>query len=367
MHLQITQFVACFINLVILCSMQVYVAEVSPSRYRSVFIVLNGLMLTVGLFLGQLIGVYIPYYWLAIIPLALTVIFVMLAVAIKETPRWLMIRGRKSDAIKTLAWLNGPKSNISEEIQKIEEAISLEQLSALDVFREFKHKSVYHPVILACFVTLFLELSGISAVIFNIQDIFKQANVKSPGLTSSFATGGVQIVSSFVGIFTTFVLGRRTLLMISYSVASLSHALMGVYAYLNNEPYCHPPDDPQCRSDLYPLAIVCVAVFIASYSTGIAATSFPLLVEIIPLRVRGVGIGLSLFVNGIIAALIAGLFYSFESLAKPWGVFWTFSVTCFIAFWFVVVFVPETKGKSLEEIERIFDKQRQRSSIHCCK
>ena len=330
----------------------------SPSRYRSTFIVLNGLMLTVGLFLAQLIGVYISYYWLAMIPLAFTVIFVLFSTTITETPRWLLIQGRKSDAVKTLAWFNGPKSNVGEEIQKLEEGISSEKLSVFDVFREFKNRSVYHPVILACFVTFFLELSGISAVIFNVEDIFKKGNVKSPGLTSSFATGGVQIVSSFIGIFTTFVFGRRTLLMISYSVASLSHAVMGVYEYLNNEPYCHPPDDPQCKSDLYPLAIVCVALFIASYSAGIAATSFPLLVELVPLRVRGVGIGLSLFVNGSIAAVIAGLFNSYEILVKPWGVFWTFSLTCFIAFWFVAVFIPETKGKSLEEIEHTFDKRR---------
>ena len=181
-------------------------------------------------------------------------------------------------------------------------------------------------LILACLVTFFLELSG---VIFNVEDIFKQTQVKSPGLTSSFATGGVQIVASFIGIFSTCVLGRQKLLMISYSVARLSHAVMDVYEYLNNEPYCHPPDDPQCKSDLYPLAIVCVALFIASYSVGIVATSFPLLVELVLLCVRGVGIGLSLFANGSIAAIIAGLFNSYEILVKPWGVFWTFNLTCF--------------------------------------
>jgi len=339
--------------------MQAYVAEVSPSHYRSVFIVLNGLMLTVGLFLAQIIGIYISYYWLAMIPLAFIAILVPFVVTITESPRWLLTQGRRSEAVKIFKWLYGPNCNIDEEIQKVEEAVlSVEKLSVLDTVREFKKKSVYHPVILACLVTFFLELSGINAIIFNVEDIFKQANVKSPGLTSSFATGGVQIVASVVGIFSTFLLGRRTLLMISYSLASLSHAVMGVYEYLNNEPYCHPPNDSQCKSDLYPLAIVCVALFIASYSAGIAATSFPLLAELVPLRMRGVGIGLSLLVNGSIAALISGLFNSYEILVKPWGIFWTFSVTCLVAFWFVVVFIPETKGKSLEEIERTFDNTR---------
>ena len=213
-------------------------------------------------------------------------------------------------------------------------------------------------MILACLITFFVEFSGVNAILFNTEDIFKQAKVKSPGLTSSFAVGGVQVVAAIFGILTTSVIGRKKLLMISYSIASLSHAVMGFYEYLNEEPYCHPPDDPQCRSDLYPLAIVCVAVFIASFAAGIAAASFILLVELVPLRVRGVGIGIAFLVNGILAALIAGLVNSYQILVKPWGVFWTFSLTCFVAIIFVAIFIPETKGKTLEEIECIFDKRR---------
>ena len=321
-------------------------------------------MLTVGLFLGQLIGVYVTYYWLANIILAHTVIFVVFAITIKETPRWLLTQGRKSEAAKTLVWLNGPNCNVGGEIQKIEDGISsLTKLSVSEIFQEFKKKSVYHPVILACLITFFLEFSGINAILFNIEDIFKEAQVKSPGLTSSFAVGGVQIIAAIFGILTTSLLGRRKLLIISYSVASLSHAVMGVYEYLNNEPYCHPPGDPQCKSDLYPLAIVCVALFIASFAAGISAASFILLVELVPRRVRGVGIGLSFLVNGILAALIAGIYQSYEILVKPYGVFWTFSLTCFICVLFVAIFVPETKGKTLEEIEHTFDNRRQQRHL----
>ena len=338
--------------------LQLYVAELSPSHYRSAFVSLNQVSLIVGMFAAQVIGVYITYYWLAIIPLVFMAVYVPFVITIKETPRWLLTQSRKSEAAKVLMWLNGPQSNVGKEIQEIEEEISVGKLSLLEIVREFKFKSIYHPVILACFVMCFLQLSGITAIIFNVEDIFKQAKVKSPGLTSSFATGGVQILTAFIGVFVASLLGRRKLLIISYSVASLSHAVMGVYEYLNNEPYCHPPDDPQCKSDLYPLAIVCVALYVAAYSSGISPASFLLLAELVPLRVRGVGIGLALLVNGMLSAIIAGLFNSFEVAVKPWGVFWTFSITCFIGVLFVAIFLPETKGKSLEEIESYFDNRR---------
>ena len=343
---------------------QVYVAEISPPRYRGAFISLNGLMLTVGLFIAQLVGVYISYYWLANITLGFTAIFILFAVTTKETPQWLVIHGRILEAVKTLRWLNGPDCNVGEEIKKITDGYASQKLTLLDIIKQFRNKSVYHPVILACVIMSFVQLSGITAVVFNVEDIFKQAKVKSPGLTSSLATGGVQIVASFVGIFIVSLLGRRKLLMISYGIASLSHAVMGVYEYLNNEPYCHPPDDPQCRSDLYPLAIVCVALFIASYAGGIAAVSYMFQAELIPFHVRGVGIGLSSVVSGIVSTIIAGLFNSYEILVKPWGAFWTFSLTCFIAVLFVAVFIPETKGKSLEEIENMFDSRSLRQRHH---
>ena len=101
-------------------------------------------MLTVGLFIAQIVGVYITYYWLAMILLAFMAILVPFVMTIKETPQWLLTQGRRSEAVKTLKWLYGPNCNISEEIQKIEEAIlSTKKLTVLDTIRQFKNRCVY--------------------------------------------------------------------------------------------------------------------------------------------------------------------------------------------------------------------------------
>ena len=334
----------------------------STRQLRGAFVVMNQLALNSGSFLGQLIGVYISYYWLAVIPLGLTLVFVSSATTIKETPRWLMIQGRRQEAKNILVWLRGPDYDVDQELQDIEDRVmSQDKLTVLEVIREFKHRHVYYPVILASVVMFFRQFSGITAVIFNAETIFKQADVKSPGLTSSLATGGVQIIASVIGVFIADVLGRRKIIIGSSIIMCLSLGTMGAYEYLNNTPYCHPPDDTECKDNLYPVAIVSIACFVSSYSAGISAASRLLVPELIPLRVRGVGVGITMFVSWGSSIIIAGLFDNYESLVKPYGAFWTFSLICLCSAIFTALFIPETKGKSLEDIELSFRERRHRT------
>ena len=327
--------------------------------------VMNQLALTSGTFLGQIIGVYIPYYWLAMIPLAFTLSFIVFSTTIKETPRWLMTQGRRYEAKNVLMWLRGPNYDVERELQDIQERIlSEKKLTLTEIIKEFKKRSVYYPVILASVVMFFRQFSGVFAILFNAEDIFKQADVKSPGLTSSLATGGVQIIASVIGVFIADRFGRRKLLIVSGIMMCLSHGTMGIYEYLNSRPYCHPPNDFKCKNHLWPLAIASIACYIANYTAGFGAIARLLLPELIPLRIRGVGIGISFFVSWSSTIFVAGLFDNYENAVRPWGAFWTLSFICFCSVIFVALFIPETKGKSLEEIERSF---KERRTILICK
>ena len=341
-----------------------YVSEMSPDNIRGASLALNQVSMNTGLFLGQLIGVFIPYYWLAIIPLAVTVLGAVLSVTTKETPRWLITQGRVIEARRALIWLKGKSYNVNEELNSLSDSVLSQQKIALsEMCLELKNRATYHPIILACIVMLFLQLSGVTAIIFNAENIFNKAHVKSPGLVASLATGGVIIIFSIVGMLINDIFGRRKILITAGITACLSHAAMGAYEFVNTTPYCHPPSDPKCKDHLYPLAIASMACFIASYSAGLATVAFSLIAEIIPIRARGIGMGLSLFVNWSCSALIAGLFNSYEAVVRPWGVFWMFSISCLLFAVFVAIFIPETKGKSLEEIERLFSNRKAKQRL----
>ena len=313
--------------------------------------------MTVGVFVAQVVGTYTTYYWLAVITLVVISLFTLLAVTLKETPRWLMTQDRQYEAREVLVWLRGAHYDVDKELKDITNQLELEnntKLSFFEKIREFKKRSVFHPVIVAVVLMFFQQFSGIAGIVFNAEDILKDANIKSSGLLSSVTVGGTQMVATFLGTLLADVVGRRILLLISSTVMCLSLAVMGTYEYLNEEPYCDPSDGSNCKSHLYPMAIASMACFIAGFSIGMGGLPWIIASEIVPLKVRGFGVGIVTCANMIFLIITTGLFRNFEDAVHSWGAFWSFGLVSFFGIFYVAVFIPETKGKSLEEIEFLY-------------
>ena len=309
------------------------------------------------MFVAQVVGTYTTYYWLAVITLVVISLFTLLAVTLKETPRWLMTQDRQYEAREVLVWLRGAHYDVDKELKDITNQLELEnntKLSFFEKIREFKKRSVYYPVIVAVVLMFFQQFSGIAGIVFNAEDIFKDANIKSPGLLSSVTVGGSQMVATFLGTLLADVVGRRILLLISSTVMCLSLAVMGTYEYLNEEPYCDPSDGSNCKSHLYPMAIASMACFVTGFSIGMGGLPWIISSEIVPLKVRGFGVGIVTCANMIFLIITTGLFRNFEDAVHSWGAFWSFGLVCFFGIFYVAVFIPETKGKSLEELEFLY-------------
>jgi len=165
-------------------------------------------MITIGIFLVEIIGTYVYYYWLAIIPLAITLIFAGFGTTLKRTPRWLIKRGKIQEAGMVLLWLRGNNYDVVEEQRAIEDQIQLEKkLTFSQTIRELKSRPVYYPLTLALLLMAFQQFSGINAIIFNAEDIFKSVH-GNHGLISSLAVGLTQVLATFVGVLIADVLGR---------------------------------------------------------------------------------------------------------------------------------------------------------------
>ena len=150
----------------------------------------NQLAITIGIFVVQISGAYIKYYWLAVIPLALTFMFVVFCTTIKEAPRWLISQGKASQAGSILLWLRGNSYDIVDEQREIEDQIQSEEaMSVCEIMKEFKIRPVYYPLILVLFLMFFQQFSGINAIIFNAEDIFDDVTTKDSDLVSSLSVG----------------------------------------------------------------------------------------------------------------------------------------------------------------------------------
>jgi len=327
------------------------------------------LAITMGVFTVEASGIGLEYEWLSVIALGVFAIFIPLIMTLVETPRWLISKRKNLQAGKVLLWLRGRTYAITKEQREIEEQLAFEQkLSIWESIQAFKTKPVLHPMILTLSLMFLQQFSGINAVIFNAQKIFEDSKVNNAALVTSLAVGSVQVVATFFGFLLTDILGRRILLIVGGLIMASSMISMGTYAYLTNRPYCHPDASVSvnittgCVENLQPLAITSMMFYIVGFAIGWGALPWLLSSEIIPMRVRGVGMGIATFTNFSFAAIITGTFESYQNAVQPWGTFWSFGVICALAVIFVAVFIPETKGKSLEEIERYFYQRHNRTN-----
>ena len=305
---------------------------------------MNEFAQTSGVFIVQLAGDYVSYYWLALASLSVTCLYTIPAIKLKESPRWLLTKGRDKEARDILVWLRGDEYDVDTEIKEIKEQCdSNETLSLSEIIQEFKKYSVYYPVLLAVILTFFQSFTGIDAVVFNAKDIYKHAKVPNPGIMASITCGGIQSLFALVGARLTDILGRRTLLITSSVFLIFSLTAMGAYEMFYYNPNCYPL-----------FAIISLAFFIGGFSIGWGAVTFVYLPEIVPLRVRGIGVGIATVASWSFIILLTGLFRNYQIAVKPWGAFWSFGIICFFGLIYVVFFIPETKGKSLEEIENYF-------------
>ena len=298
------------------------------------------------------------YYWLAVVGLGLAALLLLLAITLRETPRWLIKHGYNSKALENMIFFKGNNYDVSSDLAVLEMQIGKEKtINGINVLQKFGNRSTFHPLVLSIIVMFFQQFCGINAVVFYAEDIFEQTKYKNnAAFVSSFAVGGTELFGTLIGVILTDLLGRRVLLVCSGIGMFLSSGAMGAFYFLNLEPYCHPGSS-KCMDDLNPLAITSIILYVMSFSIAWGGLPWLLLSEMLPLRVRGAGMGIAGGASWIFAAVVTGFFKEYQKALKPWGAFWSFSLICVLSVLFVIIFIPETKGKSLEDIDNYFSKK----------
>ena len=371
----------CMPNLMIIHEQfQVYIAELAPARLKGLFGNCNQLFMTLGQLFAYLYGIKqfnIEYWHFSLAAAGVVTLFEILMLFTYETPRWLFSKQKDFDAIRVLKILRGPNAQITKEINQIKAGIK-EKYTVIEQLKAFRHRAVFIPFILVLMMMFFQQFSGINAVIFYASDIFKKAGFKdNANLVSAIAIGVVQVVATLLSVMLVDKAGRKILLTVSSIGMALSSFVLGIYYYIlvNHCEKClgtchqdHTLDTRfPCDSIKFGyLAVVCVVFFIISFSLAWGPIPWTLMSELMPNRVRTLAGSIATFVNWTFAAIITSSFHSIVAKITGAGAFWIFAVIMVFAITFVIVFLPETKGHSLEEIQEHFEKG-QVIAISCSK
>jgi len=315
-----------------------YIAEVSPSRHRGALVSCNQLAITTGILLAYFVDYAFAaagnWRWMfasAVFPsLALLVGMIFLP----ESPRWLARKGFGDRALKSLQRL-GRGDEAETELSEVESTLHGEQEGLKTLLLPGFRLAVMVGVTLA-----FLQsITGIDTIIYYAPEVLRRSGYPSAkaAILATAVIGVANVVITVVSMFLIDWLGRRFLLLFSTAGMAMALGMVGVSFY---------------RQSASLMVFYELVAFVVFFGIGLGPVVWLLISEIYPTKIRGTAMSLATLANWGADWLITGTFLSLVHLAGPAGTFWTYALISVLAFVFSYTFVPETKGKSLEAIER---------------
>lgn len=320
-----------------------YLAELAPSRMRGALSSLNQLMIVTGILAAYVVDWALSFSgnWRAMLGAALLPAVVLLVGLpfLPETPRWLVKRGREDEARGVIRSAQGP-GDVDRELACIREVIRLdsEQRGRL---RDLGARWVRPALLVAMIMAVGQQFSGVNAVNFYAPTMFTDLGFgKSASLAASIILGVVKLAFTAWVIFVVDRWGRKPLLLIGNVSMSLTLLLLGVSVLAFHS---------SLASGV--ATLVFLIIYLAGYELGWGAIVWVMMAEIFPLKVRGVGMGVS---SVVLWASTFAITFVFPIMNNTLGLAysaWIFAGIGVVLFALVARFVPETKGRSLEEIE----------------
>jgi len=318
-----------------------YIAELVPPRIRGGVVSFNQLMVTLGILVAYIVDwgfAPLPNNWrwmfaLAVIPgaaLAIGMYFMPFS------PRWLVEKGREDDARAVLERYRFQEDDVDAEIEEIKEVAEQEV-----PLRELLGKGVRRMMVVGIALAVFQQIVGINTVIYYGPTILKFAGQQNTGaLTQSVFIGCTNVFFTIVAILLLDKLGRRFFLITGTSI--LTVALVGLGIFFESKSIQH---------GVGWLALVCLLVYIMGFAIGLGPVFWLMISEIFPLQMRGPAMAVCTMFNWGFNFLISYTFLTLTSALTKQGAFWLYAFFGACAVIFFATLVPETKDRSLEEIQ----------------
>lgn len=328
-----------------------YLSETAPAAIRGSMGTLFQLMITIGIFLISLTNVIIarafvnPTTSLPLMFLTITLFAALMFLGgfiLPESPRWLMLKGRKEDATAVLRRTMNTQHEIDVEIEEIEQALHGPQGSGVGIVMR---RYFFKVLVVGVLLQMFQQLVGINMMIYYSPTIFGYAGMH--GLLAAMTIPTVNMLFTFPAIRLVEKWGRKKLLYVGAVVMLVTMIAAGV-AF---QSIGSVSDPSMIGSTAKAVLLVSAILYIFGFAVSWGPVAWLVCSEIFPLEGREVGMTITTMVNWTFAGLVMANALSFMQAYGNASIFYVFAGFCVLAIAFVALFVPETKGITLEELE----------------
>ncbi|XP_059901929.1 solute carrier family 2, facilitated glucose transporter member 6 isoform X1 [Gadus macrocephalus] len=344
-------------------SIPVYISEISHPAIRGAMGSCPQITAVCGALVLYALGTWLPWRWLAVAGGVPAVALVVLVALMPSSPRRLLSLGREEEAEEALRWLRGRDYDVQTELRAVQNSIRSQRGVTL---RELATPTYYRPILISVGMRFLQQLSGITPTLVYMQYILSTSKIAlDPGI-ATVIVGVVRLFSVAIAASLMDRAGRKALLYTSSMLMILSSLSLTMYSHANG---CTPPPTPPnvtrlpqpgfdslgvAPAGLSLVPLFLVIIFIFGYAMGWGPITWLLMAEVLPLVARGVASGLCVAVSWLTAFAVTHLFIILADRYGLYVPYLCFTVVCVFCLLFTAVRVPETRGRTLEEIENFF-------------
>ncbi|MCP1307770.1 sugar porter family MFS transporter [Paenibacillus tyrfis] len=325
-----------------------YNAEIAPARYRGRLVALNQFATVTGIFLVYFVNSGIAGYsndawniatgwrWMFGVGVLPGVLFLVLLFFVPESPRWLIKQGRPVEALPILLKIHGDDL-ARQEVLDIKESFKQENASLRQLFSPGLRTALLVGVVLA----VLQQVTGINAIMYYAPEIFKEAGAgTNASLVQTILVGLINFLFTILALWLIDKAGRKALLLVGSALMTVSLLVIGIAFHSGQTSG--------------PLVLVFILVYVAAFAISLGPVVWVLLSEIFPNRIRGRATAIASMSLWAADYIVSQSFPPMLNTAGPAMTFWIFGALSLVTFLFTWRVVPETKGKSLEEIEAVW-------------
>lgn len=323
-----------------------YISEISPAAKRGSLVSLNQLAIVIGIlvaFFSNYILVSVGennWRWMLAVMGVPALFFFVTLLFIPESPRWLVQKGKKTEAYSILERINGTES-ATVEMKAVEQSIAKEGKGS---YKEVFSKKMSPLIRMGIVVAVFSQVTGINSIMYYAPMIFAKTGIGiGDSLMQTIAVGGVNLIFTFVAIKYIDKFGRKPLLIAGCTGMAISLFVLAVAFYLHEFGGF--------------LILAFILIYIASFAASLGPVTWVFIAEIYPNRLRSEAMSVAVVFLWAAVFLVSLTFPYMLNALGGGTAFLVFGSMCVVYLVFLITKIPETKGKSLEELERILIKE----------